>query len=65
MLNSIQTLDCPYCGEPNEVEVDPSAGKTQSYVEDCQVCCRPWNVKVQIDHDGEAQVTLQTQDEVE
>ena len=33
---------CPYCGEPNEVALDAGGGATQVYVEDCQVCCRPW-----------------------
>lgn len=34
------TIYCPYCGEPNRVLLDPSeAGQT--YIEDCQVCCRP------------------------
>lgn len=32
---------CAYCGEPNLTFVDFSAGATQSYGEDCQVCCRP------------------------
>lgn len=30
-----------YCGEWNNSEVDESAGQTQEYVEDCQVCCQP------------------------
>ncbi|MEE4660886.1 MAG: CPXCG motif-containing cysteine-rich protein [Halieaceae bacterium] len=34
------TIYCPYCGEPNGVLVDPSEAG-QSYIEDCQVCCRP------------------------
>ena len=54
---------CPYCGEENEIEVDPSAGKRQSYVEDCQVCCRPWQVQVRIDSEGDVDVSLHTQDE--
>jgi len=32
---------CAYCGETNDLFVDPSAGDRQAYVEDCQVCCRP------------------------
>lgn len=32
---------CAGCGEWNEISVDPSAGRRQSYVEDCQVCCKP------------------------
>ncbi|HAY46549.1 MAG TPA: CPXCG motif-containing cysteine-rich protein [Gammaproteobacteria bacterium] len=31
---------CPYCGESLSLLVDISTGD-QSYVEDCQVCCRP------------------------
>ena len=33
-------IDCPYCGERFETQADTSAG-SQSYVEDCAVCCRP------------------------
>jgi cysteine-rich CPXCG protein len=32
---------CAGCGEWNETFVDPSGGRRQQYVEDCQVCCRP------------------------
>lgn len=38
-----QSVDCPYCGESLTILLDTSAGG-QSYVEDCQVCCRPMNV---------------------
>ena len=58
-----ETVDCPYCGEPNEIEIDPSAGRSQAYTEDCQVCCRPWQVKVRIGSDGEASVSLYSEDE--
>lgn len=34
-------FQCASCGEWNETSVDESAGTRQSYVEDCQVCCRP------------------------
>ncbi len=36
-----ETFYCAYCSQPNVLFVDPSAGRLQSYVEDCQVCCRP------------------------
>lgn len=32
---------CAGCGEWNESFVDASGGLRQSYVEDCQVCCKP------------------------
>lgn len=35
------TYFCAYCGEENDLDVDPTAGMRQEYVEDCQVCCRP------------------------
>ncbi len=59
------TLECPYCGEPNEVSVDPSGGSRQTYEEDCQICCRPWRVRVRVDATGEAQVRLSAQDDGE
>ena len=34
-------FQCAGCGEWNETAVDSSAGRRQSYVEDCQVCCKP------------------------
>jgi len=42
---------CAYCGEPNLTFVDVSAGGQQSYVEDCQVCCRPNILYVRIDEE--------------
>ena len=49
-------LWCPYCGEPNEVALDPGSGAHQEYVEDCQVCCQPWRVTVTYHADGSADV---------
>ena len=34
-------FQCAGCGERNFTTVDESAGRRQSYVEDCQVCCKP------------------------
>jgi hypothetical protein len=28
------------------ISVDPGGGSSQQYVEDCQVCCNPWQVSV-------------------
>jgi hypothetical protein len=38
---------CPFCGEEEEVYVDPGGGQRQTYVEDCPVCCRPRVVHVE------------------
>jgi len=34
-------FQCAGCGEWNETFVDPSNGTKQTYIEDCQVCCKP------------------------
>jgi hypothetical protein len=34
-------FQCAGCGEWNVTTVDETAGRRQSYVEDCQVCCKP------------------------
>jgi len=56
-------LSCPYCGEPVEIVVDEGGGNHQSYVEDCPVCCRPWQVHVSHDADGGWIASLRTSDE--
>jgi hypothetical protein len=53
---------CPYCGQINEIVLDPGSGSEQEYVEDCQVCCRPWLVRVQYGPDGTANVSLALED---
>ncbi len=49
---------CPYCGEPNEIGLDAGSGEEQEYIEDCQVCCQPWQVVVHYLPDGSADVTV-------
>ena len=56
-------VHCPYCGEPNDIALDPGSGPTQRYVEDCQVCCRPWEVRVRYGPDGSAEVWLEAADD--
>ncbi len=53
---------CPYCGEPIELLVDYSVD-SQQYIEDCQVCCRPMIVTVEVSATGEANVYVSHEDE--
>src|SRR5439155_774622 len=46
-------------GEANEMALDAGGGPTQVYVEDCQVCCRAWQVRVRYLPDGGADVTVE------
>jgi hypothetical protein len=42
-------FQCAGCGEWNITTVDDSAGRSQSYVEDCQVCCKPNLLHIEYD----------------
>ena len=46
-------FQCAGCGEWNETAVDQSGRNTQSYLEDCQVCCRPNVLHVRFDPGAE------------
>jgi len=53
------TVTCPYCGEVVEIALDAGSEETQEYVEDCEVCCRPWSVTVQYRSGGAAEVQVE------
>ncbi len=42
-------FQCAGCGEWNLTAVDESAGRRQSYIEDCQVCCKANLLHVEYD----------------
>jgi hypothetical protein len=35
---------CPYCGE--QIEIFVESDLKGSFVQDCEVCCNPWRVRV-------------------
>ena len=37
-------MTCPFCGEQVEIYVEPDV--RGSFVQDCEVCCNPWRVRV-------------------
>lgn len=62
-LDDTELVFCPYCGESSELPVDLVGGESQEYIQDCDVCCRPWLVRVQLDVDGYASVSVTTLDD--
>jgi hypothetical protein len=46
------SISCPYCGETFETFVDAEEGESE-YIEDCQVCCRPITIRVNMGMGGE------------
>jgi hypothetical protein len=60
-------VNCPYCWETIPLFLDLSAG-SQTYVEDCSVCCQPIVVRLQVggefgDEDGSFSVEVAAEDE--
>jgi hypothetical protein len=45
------SIQCPWCGERLETRVDLTAG-AQTSIEDCQVCCRPMELTVELEDNG-------------
>ena len=56
-LISEERCHCPFCAEPITLVVDFSAG-SQTYIEDCQVCCQPMEISVSVAADGEQTVQV-------
>ena len=44
-------VQCPYCGETNELEIEVLK-ETQDFIEDCAACCRPIEYSVVPGIDG-------------
>ena len=55
-------FSCPYCWQEISMVLDPAV-KSQTYVEDCEVCCQPWTVSVLYRGDGTAEVSIVPLDE--
>jgi hypothetical protein len=54
-MDEIFEVTCPYCGEPVEIYVErDTSGR---FVQDCEVCCNPWLVRV-THEDGDRWVTI-------
>jgi len=42
---------CPYCGEEISMVLDTSVAR-QAYIEDCEVCCRPIEVRYTVEDEA-------------
>jgi len=45
---------CPYCGEEISMVLDMSVHR-QTYIEDCEVCCRPIEIRYAVEDEFLAQ----------
>jgi len=57
-----EQIQCPYCGESFTSFLDLSQGN-QRTIEDCYVCCRPIELKIESDGSRLLNLTALTDDE--
>ncbi|MCC7540697.1 MAG: CPXCG motif-containing cysteine-rich protein [Deltaproteobacteria bacterium] len=55
-MGESQIVRCPYCHETCEVWIDIDL--EGSFVQDCEVCCRPWVLYVQRNDEGDVHVDV-------
>ena len=48
-------IPCPYCGEDVDVYLEPDV--RGSLVQDCEVCCNPWRLRIAVEN-GERYVDV-------
>lgn len=53
-LGEFVELQCPYCGENYGTPIDLT-DRSRVYIEDCQVCCQPIEVTLEVSDAGELQ----------
>jgi hypothetical protein len=59
-VDSLFVVTCPYCGEDVEIYLEPEI--RGSLIQDCEVCCNPWQLRVTNDEDGERYVDVSRAD---
>ncbi|PIQ82740.1 MAG: CPXCG motif-containing cysteine-rich protein [Candidatus Omnitrophica bacterium CG11_big_fil_rev_8_21_14_0_20_64_10] len=45
-------FECPYCSAEVSIAVDYSAGRRQAFTCDCEVCCRPIAIRLEVGQGG-------------
>jgi predicted RNA-binding Zn-ribbon protein involved in translation (DUF1610 family) len=56
-------VQCPCCGEALVLRVDRGQSRRFEYVEDCEVCCRPMQVRGRTTDEGEHEIEVRRLDD--
>ncbi|MFT5207136.1 MAG: transcription elongation factor Elf1 [Candidatus Omnitrophota bacterium] len=58
MVEEDENFECPFCGDPNSVRIERSAGSHQTFTVDCETCCQPilLNIRIHAEEDIELDV---------
>jgi hypothetical protein len=60
MNGDVVQAECPYCGSAQELILDP--GSVGKMVQDCEICCEPWDMTVSRSRSGAVTVLLERMD---
>ena len=55
-METTMDIQCPWCFEWVHVWIDP--GSRGQMIRDCEVCCRPWELRVSRDEEGRLQIDV-------
>jgi hypothetical protein len=58
-MSDLFSVECPYCGETSELYLEPEI--RGELVQDCEVCCNPWLIRVRGEGD-EREVSISRAD---
>ena len=58
MLETTAEVSCPYCGEAITLFLDLSV-ESQTYIEDCSVCCQPMTVSYTVEEGELASLSVE------
>ena len=47
MIEEDHSFICPHCGVELSAQVEPGGGRKQNFIQDCEVCCRPIQIRVE------------------
>lgn len=61
-MNEQIEFTCPYCGEMNYADVFIPEVKSQSFIQDCEVCCRPVEIIIKIGNEGNIFIDVKSDD---
>lgn len=50
-LSVPETFSCPYCMVLNDIDIDTNNDIGHVQILDCQICCSPIEVSIQLDDD--------------
>ncbi len=53
---------CPYCGEEQVIEVSADMLESTHFIQDCDVCCRPIEIRLYRDPEGAVYADVSSED---